>query len=114
MINFCYELTNVTIPDSVTSLGLSSLQADYHLKKLKIPNTRTSIGKYAFNGCGSMLKYDFSKFLAVPALSTKDAFKDNSDRIKIIVPDNLYDQWISATNWSTYANYIYKASEVTE
>lgn len=26
----------------------------------------------------------------------------------------LYDSWKAATNWATYANYIYKASEVTD
>ncbi len=31
---------------------------------------------------------------------------------KIVVPDSLYDSWITATNWSTYADYIYKVSEV--
>jgi hypothetical protein len=28
------------------------------------------------------------------------------------VPDSLYDEWIAATNWSTFADYIYKASEM--
>ena len=31
---------------------------------------------------------------------------------KIIVPDNLYSQWKTETNWVTYANYIYRASDV--
>ena len=42
------------------------------------------------------------------------AFNKINTICKIVVPDNLYDQWIAATNWSTYADYIYKASEVSE
>ena len=34
-----------------------------------------------------------------------------NENLKIIVPDELYDTWIVATNWSTYANKIVKASE---
>ena len=30
---------------------------------------------------------------------------------KIIVPDALYDEWIVATNWATYASQIIKKSE---
>ena len=30
---------------------------------------------------------------------------------KIIVSDALYDEWIVATNWSTYKRYIVKESE---
>ena len=29
----------------------------------------------------------------------------------IYVPDNLYDEWITATNWVAYADIIKKESE---
>jgi hypothetical protein len=46
-------------------------------------------------------------------LSAANAFT-NSNTWKIVVPDNLYDQWIAATNWSTFASRIVKASEFVE
>jgi hypothetical protein len=32
-------------------------------------------------------------------------------QMRIIVPDALYDEWIAATNWSSHASRIIKASE---
>ena len=85
----CYSLTSITIPEGVEI-----------------------IDDNAFYTCYSLTKYDFSQATAVPALSNVNAFNNINKICKIVVPDNLYDQWIAATNWSTYANYIYKASEV--
>ena len=70
------------------------------------------IGDNAFNYCYALIKCDFSQATAVPTLSNTSAFHAINKICKIVVPDNLYDQWIAATNWSTYADYIYKASEV--
>lgn len=72
----------------------------------------TSIDNYAFEHNYSLIKYDFSKHTSVPTLTYTSAFTDINSICKIIVPDSLYDSWIAASDWSTYANYIYKASEV--
>ena len=77
-----------------------------------IPKGVTVIRDYAFKYCFSLTKYDFSQATAVPTLSDSGVFDSINKICKIVVPDNLYDQWIAATNWSTYADYIYKASEV--
>ncbi|MCI6609499.1 MAG: leucine-rich repeat domain-containing protein [Ezakiella sp.] len=109
----CYSLTNVVIPNSVTSIDSYAFGNCSSLTNLIIPNSMTSIGSYAFNSCYSLINYDFSQHTGVPTLSSTDAFNSINGICKIIVPDSLYDEWIAASNWSTYANYIYKASEVT-
>ena len=108
----CNSLTSITIPDGVTSIGSYAFQSCYSLTSITIPDGVTSIGNNAFDSCNSLTKYDFSQATAVPALSNVSAFQGINKICKIVVPDNLYDQWIAATNWSTYADYIYKASEV--
>ena len=72
----------------------------------------TSIGTYSFAGLAACLKFDFSNCTTVPTLSSTNAFDVINSLCKIIVPDALYESWIAETNWTTYANYIYKASEV--
>lgn len=108
----CYALTNITIPSSVTSISSSAFSNCSSLTNITIPNSVTSIGSSAFESCYSIIRYDFSQHASIPTLSNTNAFNNINGICKIIVPDNLYDSWKAATNWSTYADYIYKASEV--
>lgn len=108
----CYKLTNITIPNNVTNIGSSTFQQCYSLASITIPNGVTNVGGSAFYACYSITSYDFSTHTAVPTLAGTNAFTNINSIAKIIVPDNLYDEWIVATNWATYADYIYKASEV--
>ena len=108
----CNSLKNITLSNSVTSIGSNAFQSCYLLTSIAIPNSVTSIGSYAFGSCLSLTTYDFSTHTAVPTLSSTNAFSSINGIAKIIVPDNLYEKWIVATNWATYANHIHKASEV--
>ena len=79
------------------------------------------IGQYAFSNCAQVKYYDFSSCTTYPTIATKtfDLNRIADVNCKIIVPDFLYDDWIAATNWSEYADYIIKksdwdASQVTE
>lgn len=65
-----------------------------------------------FYNCYAIIWYDFSHHTSVPSLTNVNSFNNIKGNCKIIVPDALYDTWIAATNWSTYADYIYKVSEV--
>ena len=107
----CYSLSSVTIPNSVTSIGNYVFYNCYSLSSVVIPNSVTSIGGSAFYNCYGMAFYDFSNHTSVPTLSNTNAFTKIPSDCKIIVPDNLYDTWIAATNWSTYSSYIIKKSD---
>ena len=50
----CNSLTSVTIPNSVTSIGYSAFAYCRGLTSVTIPNSVTSIGDYAFSGCSSL------------------------------------------------------------
>jgi hypothetical protein len=47
----------------------------------------------------------------VPTLGGTGVFSSIPSDCKIVVPDNLYDTWKAATNWSTHASKMVKASE---
>ena len=47
----CTGLTSVTIPNSVTSIGVSAFLGCTGLTSVTIPNSVTSIGDYAFSEC---------------------------------------------------------------
>ena len=47
----CSWLTNITIPNSVTSIGQQAFSGCKGLTSITIPNSVTSIGQQAFSGC---------------------------------------------------------------
>ena len=107
----CYSLSSIVIPQGVTSIGNNAFRYCYSLSSIVIPQGVTSIGNNAFYGCYCMAFYDFSQCTSVPTLGGKAVFNDIATDCKIVVPDSLYDTWIAATNWSTHASNMIKASE---
>ena len=55
----CSGLTSVTIPDSVTSIGSSAFSGCSGLTSVTIPDSVTSIGKYAFYDCSGLASIIF-------------------------------------------------------
>ena len=55
----CSGLTSVTIPNSVTSIGSSAFSGCSGLTSVTIPNSVTSIGSYAFSDCSSLTSVRF-------------------------------------------------------
>ena len=106
-----HSLTSIVIPNSVTSIGNYAFSDCYSLSSVVIPNNVTSIGSSAFYKCKGVAFFDFRTYTSIPTLSNTDAFSSISSDCKIVVPNALYDEWLSATNWSSLASHIIKASE---
>lgn len=49
---------NIVIPETVTSIGKFAFRDLSGLKSIRIPNSVTSIGEYAFSGCQSLISVD--------------------------------------------------------
>ena len=115
--NNCYSLASITIPSSVTSIGNSTFNGCSSLASITIPSNVTSIGSNVFSGCYGIKTFDFRTFTSVPSLANVNAFQNTPTSREIVVPDELYDTWITATNWNSSTNgivsSIVKASEST-
>lgn len=107
----CYALSSLCIPMGISTL-LGIIGQNYALSNIFVPNNITSINGTGFAGCMNVVKYDYSTHAQVPTVSSTSAFGVNDYTI-IIVPDELYDEWIIATNWVSVADHIVKKSEVT-
>ena len=106
VFNNCYSLASITIPEGVTSIGVSAFVYCYSLASITIPESVTSIGVSAFGNCYGMRYYDFTASASVPALSSTNAFSGIPSDCQMLIPAALYDEWIAATNWATYASYM--------
>ena len=105
------DISNIVIPNSITSVGANVFNACRFLTSVRIPKSILTISSGMFSSCNGMAFYDFSKHESVPILEDVSAFSSIPSDCKIIVPDALYDEWKAATNWSTYASYIIKKSD---
>lgn len=72
------------------------------LNYIKLPSTLTSIGSYVFAEI-TEITIDLSDCTQVPTLSSTNSFTSYAI---ILVPESLYDEWISATNWSSLSSKI--------
>ena len=106
----CTSLKSVTFPIDITLAG-NALRGCSALESVTFGGDVNGIAANTFNGCTACTLYDFSHCTAVPALDNTNAFSNINANAKIVVPDSLYSTWIAATNWTTYASYIVKASE---
>ena len=102
----CENLTNILIPDSVTYIGRSAFYLCSSLKKITLPNSITRIDTYAFGQCTSIKEYDFTSWTDIPTLSNVNAFSGIASDCVMKVPAALYNQLITTTNWSEFADYM--------
>lgn len=82
-----YDLTTITIPDSVTSIGIAAFEKCTSLTSINIPDSVTSIGIGAFNSCSNL------KSVILPRSIKKSGCDshifDRCDSLEKIICDNL-------------------------
>lgn len=103
----------INIPSGITSIGNSTFISSSALKKIILPSTINNIGSSAFQNCYTIKYYVFLS-TSPPVLSSTNAFTGIVSSTKIYVPDTSVTAYKAATNWATYANYIYPISEMVE
>ena len=52
--SYCYSLSSITIPFSVTSIGTNAFYSCYSLSSITIPDSAASIESYTFQSCRSL------------------------------------------------------------
>ena len=82
----CYGLTSVTIPNSVTSIGNSAFWGCDGLTSVTIPNSVTSIGNHAFRDCDGLASVTIPN--SVTSIGTY-AFGGCSGLTSVTIPNSL-------------------------
>jgi hypothetical protein len=82
----CNELTSVTIPNSVTSIGGAAFEGCTGLTSVTIPNSVTEIGSSAFSGCAGLTS------VTIPNSVTKIgsyAFSGCTELTSVTIPNSV-------------------------
>jgi hypothetical protein len=82
----CYSLTHVTLPSGITSIADSTFENCYGLTSISIPNGVTSIGEDAFYGCSDLAS------LSIPSSVTsigQEAFRACSSLTSVTIPSSV-------------------------
>ena len=82
----CSNLTSVTIPNSVTSIGNSAFYYCSNLTSVTIPSSVTSIGGYAFQRCSSLTSVTIGNSVTTIGYS---AFSDCSSLTSVTIPNSV-------------------------
>lgn len=80
------DITSVTIPDSVTSIGSNAFYGCTSLTSITIPNTVEKINDYAFYGCTSITSITIENGVTSIGYS---AFYNCTGLKSIVIPDSI-------------------------
>ena len=104
-------LISITIPASVTSIGTGAFAFCTDLQTVSFEGQVPDIQNTTFQSDNLITKYDFRNCTTVPTLAST-ASLGHASGCQIIIPDALYDEWTTATNWVSLTNVVWvKASE---
>ena len=107
--SYCFSnmrsLKSLVLPSSVTEIP-AAIVSDSSIESFRALGEVVSVGGYAFAICKECTSYDFTACTSVPTLANINAFNNINPDADIFVPSELYDEWIVATNWAAYADYI--------
>ena len=99
--SLCSDMTSITIPKSVTSIGNGTFQFCVGLTSITISEGVTSIGEYAFQNCDSLTSIICKS--KKPA-SCKNGSAFSSLEPRLIIPIGSEEAYASATEWEDFTN----------
>ena len=90
----CSSLTSIEIPNSVTSIGHLAFDGCSSLTSVTIPNSVTSIGYSAFSGCNGL-----ESVISLPNTPPTVSSSSFPNDVIVYVPNASLDSYKSSTNW---------------
>ena len=102
----CSSLTSVTIPNSVTKVGNFAFCGCSSLTSLTIGNSVTSIGERAFNGCDSIQTVIslIENPLEISGNSSSMFTQKTYDNATLYVPKGTIEKYKTAEGWKEFAH----------
>ncbi|MBQ2892362.1 MAG: leucine-rich repeat domain-containing protein [Bacilli bacterium] len=92
----CINLTNIVLPENITSIPIKAFYGCSSLESIEIPNSVTSIGENAFYECSSLTSIEIPN--NVTSIGTH-AFTRCSSLTSIVIPNSVTSIGNFAFNW---------------
>lgn len=108
----CTKTPSLHFPDTLTTIGNSALSFMHALTDVYIGTGIQTIGSNLFQGRGIDIPITLRIAATTPPTLGTGLFQANTN-YKIYVPDASVNDYKTASNWSTWADYIYPLSEYT-
>jgi len=100
----CFELTSITIPNSVETIGEQAFQGCTGLTSVTIGSGVTDIGAKTFNYCNAL---ETVKCIGTvpPVMASTDCFSTAAyNRAQLLVPRQFVDAYTAADYWYKFAH----------
>ena len=100
----CYELTSITIPNSVETIGEQAFKGCTGLTSVTIGSGVTAIGAKAFNYCNALVTVKCIGTVP-PVMASTDCFSTAAyNRATLLVPRNTEATYTAADYWYKFAH----------
>lgn len=104
-------VTDLTIPEGVTSIGSHAFQDCTSLTSITLPESMTSIGTWAFRDCCNLLDV-YCNAESVPN-TTADAFNGSyPEYVTLHVPANAMASYKASAPWSNFGEIVSLTNEL--
>ena len=98
LVSYIGNSSNITIPNSVTTIGQYAFYDCTGLTSVTIPKSVNSIGAKAFNNCTSLGRIDLKS--ATPPTINSNSFQNVSSAIPVYIPHSSLSNY-SNSDWGT-------------
>lgn len=90
-----------------TKIAFGVFQNCASLTSIGVPDSVTSIERYAFSNCSSLATIDFGTTRStIPTLVDSNAFTGLPNDYQVLVPSALLTTWQAASGWSDISSHI--------
>lgn len=117
MFGNCSKLQSISIANASKVITAEYFASGCtSVKKIAVRNLSSTLKMtyQMFYNCTSLQTVDFRGASGVPTLVDTATFYKVPSTCKVVIPDELYDSWTNATNWSALTITYVKASEYVE